>query len=73
MPILAIYRALETIALNEFADNAPHKRWRHVATFPSHFHDGSEDNVVESHISNDPEGAVREVLTFVRNKLLGRS
>jgi hypothetical protein len=130
MPILAIYRALEAIALNEFADvvvharivslptgdplklrldivdgslldvfisvsgrysyhwerrlmaskgdfyrhdNAPHKRWRHVATFPSHFHDGSEDNVVESHISNDPEGAVREVLTFVRNKLLGRS
>lgn len=54
-------------------DNAPHKRWRHVATFPSHFHDGSEDNVVESHISNAPEGAVREVLTFVRNKLLGRS
>jgi hypothetical protein len=130
MPILAVYRALETIALNEFADvvvharivflptgdplklrldivdgslldvfisvsgrysyhwerrlmaskgdlyrhdNAPHRRWRHVATFPSHFHDGSDDNVVESHISNDPEGAVREVLTFVRNKLLGRS
>ena len=24
-------------------------------------------------INNDPEDAVREVLTFVRNKLLGRS
>jgi hypothetical protein len=23
-------------------DNAPHNRWRHVSTFPKHFHDGSE-------------------------------
>jgi hypothetical protein len=51
-------------------DNAPHGRWRHVATFPRHFHDGSEGNVVESHISNDPEDAIREFLTFVRHKLL---
>ena len=51
-------------------DNAPHNRWRHVATFPKHFHDGSENNVVESSISDDHERAVREVLTFVRRKLL---
>jgi hypothetical protein len=50
-------------------DNAPHNRWRHVATFPKHFHDGSE-NVVESSISDDPEKAGREFLTFVRRKLL---
>jgi hypothetical protein len=31
-------------------DNAPHNRWRHVATFPMHFHDGNENNVVESSI-----------------------
>lgn len=54
-------------------DNAPHDRWRHVATFPKHFHAGSEDNVVESHISDNPEDAVREVLMFVRRRLLGRS
>jgi hypothetical protein len=51
-------------------DNAPHNRWRHVATFPKHFHDGSENNVVESSISDDHEKAVREFLTFVRRKLL---
>jgi hypothetical protein len=126
MPILPIYRALRTIALNEFAevvvsaqilslstgdplklrldivdgslldvfisvsgryayhwerrlisrddlyrhDNAPHGKWRHVATFPKHFHDGSESKVVESQISDDPEDAMREFLTFVRHKLL---
>ena len=115
MPILAIYRALRTIALNEFAevvvsaqilslstgdplklrldlvdgslldvfisvsgryayhwerrlisrddlyrhDNAPHGKWRHVATFPKHFRDGSESKVVESQISDDPEDAMR--------------
>lgn len=26
-------------------DNAPHGKWRAVATFPKHFHNGSEDNV----------------------------
>ncbi len=51
-------------------DNAPHKKWQYVATFPKHFHDGSEDNVVESHISDVPEDAIRDFLTFVRDKLL---
>lgn len=53
-------------------DNAPHNKWRHVTTFPKHFHDGSESNVVASHISDDPEDAIREFLTFVRHRLLGR-
>jgi hypothetical protein len=52
-------------------DNAPHHRWRHVVTFPKHFHDGSEANVIESHISDAPEKAIAEFLTFVRHKLLG--
>ena len=51
-------------------DNAPHGRWCHVATFPKHFHDGSESNVIESYISDDPGDAMREFLTFVRHKLL---
>jgi hypothetical protein len=51
-------------------DNAPYGKWRHVATFPKHFHDGSESKVVESQISDDPEDAMREFLTFVRHKLL---
>ena len=52
-------------------DNAPHKRWQSVATFPKHFHDGSETNVSESHISQVPEEAMREFLTFVRDRMEG--
>jgi hypothetical protein len=48
-------------------DNSPHKRWESVATFPRHFHDGSETNVSESHISEVPEDALREFLAFVRS------
>ncbi|MBN1889697.1 MAG: hypothetical protein JW850_17000 [Thermoflexales bacterium] len=51
-------------------DNAPHGKWRRVASFPKHLHDGSEDNVVESHISDSPEEAIREFLEFVRHHLL---
>ena len=40
-----------------------------MKTFPKHFHDGSEENVVGSDISDEPEEAVREFLTFVRRKL----
>lgn len=49
-------------------DNAPHAAWNGVATFPNHFHDGAEDVVVESHISNAPDAALREFLLFVRAK-----
>lgn len=50
-------------------DNAPHKRWEGVETFPHHFHDGSEENVRESHISDEPEQALRDFLEFVRRKI----
>jgi hypothetical protein len=46
-------------------DNAPHKKWRNISTFPKHFHDSSEDIVVSSHISDFPELALREFLRFV--------
>ena len=50
-------------------DNAPHNRWQNVTTFPRHFHDGSESNVVESHVSEDPEKGLREFLTYARKHL----
>ena len=50
-------------------DNAPHKRWQSVPTFPQHFHNGSENDVAESHLSGDPEEALREFLTFTRDKM----
>ena len=52
-------------------DNAPHDVWRHVATFPKHYHAGNERTVVASHISDVPEEVLREFLSFVRRKLLG--
>ena len=50
-------------------DNAPHKRWLSVATFPKHFHNASESNVVKSNLSEVPEDALREFLTFVRERM----
>ena len=51
-------------------DNAPHRTWRSVATYPRHFHNGAEDCVVESTLRSDPQEALREFLAFVRHKLL---
>lgn len=47
-------------------DNAPHKKHQHIATFPKHFHNGTEDKVEESHITDEPTIAIRELLEFVR-------
>lgn len=46
-------------------DNAPD--FPTVPTFPKHFHDGSENNVKESFLSDKPEEAIREILNFVRS------
>lgn len=53
-------------------DNAPHKRWETVATFPHHFHNGSELNVTESHLSELPAEAIQQFLAFARSKLTTR-
>jgi len=50
-------------------DDAPHAVWNKVATFPAHFHNGSNEHVEASDISRDPAQAIRQVLTFVRRKL----
>ncbi|OGB99440.1 hypothetical protein A2V82_12140 [candidate division KSB1 bacterium RBG_16_48_16] len=50
-------------------DNAPHKRWQVVDTFPHHFHSGSEDNVIDSHLSDEPEQAMRQFLHFIQGKI----
>ena len=47
-------------------DNIPHAKWKFVKTSPKHFHNGSEENVIESYISDNPEEAIREFLTFIR-------
>jgi hypothetical protein len=50
-------------------DNAPHQSWHHVQTFPKHFHDGSQETVTESDLSDDPILALDQFLEFARNKL----
>ncbi len=50
-------------------DNAPHKKHRHTTTFPKHFHDGSEGDVKESNLGDNPEFALREFLNFVRKHI----
>jgi len=48
-------------------DNAPDHP--DVATHPKHFHNGSENAIEESYISDDPLIALREFLRFVQQKL----
>jgi len=50
-------------------DNRPHEHLRCMRTFPKHLHDGSEENVKESAISDNPEKAVKEFLSFIKSKL----
>lgn len=47
-------------------DNLPDREARKLETFPKHFHEGSEEKIRESRISDDPEQVIRQFLTFVR-------
>ncbi len=39
-------------------------------TFPKHCHNGTQENVIVSNISEIPEMAIREFLDIVKNRLL---
>ncbi|MFQ5636537.1 MAG: DUF6516 family protein [bacterium] len=51
-------------------DNAPHLNREKVKTFSKHFHEGSEEKVIESHISDNPPEALREFLKFGEKSVL---
>lgn len=51
-------------------DNAPHKKWSFVKTFPKHCHDRTQKNVTESNLSEIPDEALREFLDIVRKKMI---
>ncbi len=53
-------------------DNIPDAKWSSLGSFPKHFHAGSEENVIESNLGDDPQTALREFLFFVRNQLQGK-
>jgi len=50
-------------------DNFPDTDWQMVATFPYHFHDGTQENVVASPFSSEVRSAFREFLRFVQEKV----
>ena len=52
-------------------DNAPHKRWEYIKTFPKHLHDGNEERVIESNFSEQPEKSLGEFLLFLKEKIEG--
>lgn len=49
-------------------DNAPHKKWQEIKTFPKHFHDGDEERVTESYLDEIPCKGLRDFLLFVRKQ-----
>ena len=51
-------------------DNAPHKAWAHVTTFPHHFHSGDAKTVTESDMDLKPEAQIKKFMDFVRKTLL---
>lgn len=54
-------------------DNAPHKAWALVATFPHHFHNKNEKNVIESNLPSTPEMQMKYFMDFIRKTLVGES
>ena len=48
-------------------DNAPDHP--EISTFPKHFHDGDEQNVLPSHLADTPASAVKEFLEYIRKVL----
>jgi len=50
-------------------DNAPHERWKRIKTFPKHFHNGKDSEVIESEISNNPLIAIKQFISFIKEKL----
>ncbi len=54
-------------------DNAPHIKWKHIKTFPKHFHNKTETNVESSYISDKPEKAIFEMMNFIKNYIKNKN
>ncbi|MFZ3384920.1 MAG: DUF6516 family protein [Candidatus Methanoperedens sp.] len=51
-------------------DNAPHKIWADVTTFPHHFHNKTEKTVIESDMPSKQDMQMKHFMDFIRNKIL---
>lgn len=47
-------------------NNLPDKEAKKLQTYPKHFHNGTQENVVESNLSDEPAEAIRTLLEFTR-------
>lgn len=55
-------------------DNAPHKAWADIASFPHHFHNKKEKSVIESDLPRSPpETQMKQFLDFIRKTLVSES
>jgi len=52
-------------------DNFPDPRWKGVSTFPKHFHNGSQNQVQDSRINDNPLSGIHEFMDFLREMLGG--
>lgn len=50
-------------------DNFPDKNWQSIATFPHHFHNGSQNKVEPSPFPPSIIEGFRAFMVFIRNKL----
>lgn len=50
-------------------DNFPDVQWASVPTFPYHFHDGTQNNVVASPFPTSLEDGFRAFMTFVQQRI----
>ena len=50
-------------------DNFPDPRWKKLSTFPRHFHNGFQERVKESQISDDPVKAIHQFMDFIQEKV----
>jgi len=52
-------------------DNFPNTKWVNVSTYPFHFHDGSQDSVIDSsRFERDIKEGFRGFMRWVREKLI---
>jgi hypothetical protein len=60
----------ESTSLSYRYDNFPDTKWRYVSTYPYHFHDRSQDNVIDSSgFEKDITAGFRGFMKWVRSKL----
>jgi len=50
-------------------DNFPNTKWKELSTFPYHFHNGSQENVILPPFKEDVVQGFIEFMEFVRDKI----